>query len=83
MLPHPTTSITLRITIVAQRNVSAEEELSGIDISKNYCFNLGNVIKYIWRAGLKDGASILLDLKKAKWYLDSKIKDLEKNENKK
>ena len=39
-------------------------------------FCLGNVIKYISRAGKKD--DILQDLKKAKWYLDREIKNLEK-----
>lgn len=39
-------------------------------------FCLGNVIKYISRAGKKD--DILQDLKKAKWYLDWEIKKLEK-----
>lgn len=48
-----------------------------IEISKHYCFCLGNVIKYVWRAGLKDSSSNLEDLKKARWYLDEKIKDLE------
>lgn len=34
-------------------------------------FNLGNVIKYISRAELKENA--LDDLKKAKWYLEREI----------
>ena len=34
-------------------------------------FNLGNVVKYVSRAGLKDDA--LEDLKKARWYLDREI----------
>lgn len=37
---------------------------------------LFNVIKYILRAGKKD--DFLQDLKKAAWYLDRKIKNLEK-----
>lgn len=48
-----------------------------IDVAKNYCFALGNVIKYIWRAGVKDNSTELEDLKKARWYLDNKIKSLE------
>lgn len=39
-------------------------------------FNLGNVIKYIARAGKKD--AVLQDLKKARWYLDDEIKAIEK-----
>jgi hypothetical protein len=36
-------------------------------------FNIGNVIKYLWRAGFKDSNEIE-DLKKARWYLDDEIK---------
>lgn len=36
-------------------------------------FNLGNVVKYIARAGRKTAAS-LQDLRKAAWYLDREIK---------
>lgn len=38
-----------------------------------YCeklpFCLGNALKYVFRAGHKDGSSELQDLKKARWYL--------------
>ena len=37
-------------------------------------FNLGNAVKYIARAGHKNGTSAELDLKKAKWYLQREIK---------
>lgn len=40
-------------------------------------FCLGNVIKYIARAGKKDGNSTLQDLKKAKKYLEFEIERLE------
>jgi hypothetical protein len=39
----------------------------------NFC--LGNAVKYIWRAGLKDDNAIE-DLEKARWYLDREIKRL-------
>lgn len=39
-------------------------------------FNLGNVIKYIARAGRKD--DILIDLKKARQYLDFEISRLKR-----
>ena len=42
-------------------------------------FHLGNVIKYCVRAGRKDPTKELEDLKKAAWYLDRKIKQIEKN----
>ena len=37
-----------------------------------------NVVKYVARAGKKDQAKELEDLKKASFYLDRKIKNLEK-----
>lgn len=40
-------------------------------------FCLGNVIKYISRAGKKDPNKVVEDLKKAKWYLDRKIEKLQ------
>ena len=36
-------------------------------------FYFGNVVKYILRAGKKDPARELEDLKKARWYLDREI----------
>ena len=44
----------------------------------NLDFHLGNTVKYISRAGIKPGESQLKDLKKALWYLERKIKNLEK-----
>lgn len=43
-------------------------------------FNLGNVIKYIARAGKKN-QDTLSDLKKAAWYLDREVKNLESRNN--
>ena len=43
----------------------------------NLPFSLGNTVKYISRAGKKDGNSTLQDLKKALWYLNDEIKVLE------
>ncbi len=40
-------------------------------------FNLGNVIKYITRAGKKDGEDTLTALRKARWYLEREIKHQE------
>ena len=40
-------------------------------------FNLGNVIKYITRAGRKDGEDTLTALRKALWYLEREIKHQE------
>lgn len=40
-------------------------------------FCLGNTVKYIARAGRKDEASDIEDLKKARWYLDREITNRE------
>lgn len=42
-----------------------------IQVTEHMSFNLGNVVKYIWRADEK-GAD-LDDLRKARWYLDREI----------
>ncbi len=44
-----------------------------IDIAESFGFNLGNVIKYVWRAGRKPGVSPVEDLRKAAWYLAREI----------
>ena len=48
-----------------------------IDVVKHFDFIIGNVIKYCWRAGLKNSNTELEDLKKAKFYIEYKIKMLE------
>ena len=48
-----------------------------IEIVRHMGFNLGNVVKYLWRAGLKDGEPSLKDLKKAEFYLRDEIKRIE------
>lgn len=42
-----------------------------IDVTRHMGFDLGNAVKYIWRADLKENA--LQDLKKALWYLQDEI----------
>ncbi len=42
-----------------------------IQITEHMGFCLGNAVKYIWRADLKDDA--LEDLRKAAWYIDREI----------
>jgi hypothetical protein len=41
-----------------------------IQITRHMGFNLGNAMKYIWRADLKNGVE---DLQKAIWYLNDEI----------
>lgn len=48
-----------------------------ITVVRHFNFNRGNAVKYIWRAGQKDGADELEDLRKARWYLDDEIKRME------
>lgn len=53
-----------------------------IDIAEHYNFCIGNAIKYLWRAGLKqvEGKTKkekqIEDLKKAIWYIKREIKFL-------
>jgi hypothetical protein len=47
-----------------------------IQITRHMNFNLGNVVKYLWRSGHKHETP-LEDLRKARWYLDDEIKRLE------
>ena len=55
-----------------------------IEITRHYCFTIGNAIKYLWRAGLKteqgldDKEKEIEDLNKAIWYIKDRIKELEK-----
>ena len=44
-----------------------------ITVTEHFNFNLGNAIKYIWRAGSKDGTPTIQDLEKAKWYIQREI----------
>jgi Protein of unknwon function (DUF3310) len=38
-----------------------------IEVVEEFNFNIGNAIKYLWRAGLKGNE--IEDLKKAQWYV--------------
>ena len=57
--------------------------IEGVDITRHTDCDFGNVVKYVLRQGLKseEGMSnkekAIEDLKKARWYLDDKIKMLE------
>lgn len=53
---------------------------SGVEcvvITEHMSFNLGNAVKYIWRAGLKTKDPIE-DLKKSLWYIEREIQRLVK-----
>lgn len=55
-----------------------------IEITRHMTFNVGNAIKYCWRAGLKHLVSDqdLEDLKKAAWYLNDEIARIERAKEK-
>ena len=42
-----------------------------IQITEHMGFCIGNAVKYLWRADLKNDA--LQDLQKARWYIDREI----------
>ena len=53
-----------------------------IEITRHYNFDIGNAIKYLWRAGLKKEQGLsdiekeIEDCKKAIWYINDHIKHL-------
>lgn len=54
-----------------------------ITITRHRNFNIGNAIKYLWRAGLKKDAELndttknIEDLRKAVFYIEDEIKRLD------
>lgn len=44
-----------------------------IQITRHRNFNVGNAIKYLWRAGLKDQDTHAQDLRKAIWYIEDEM----------
>lgn len=49
-----------------------------IQIVEHMTFNCGQVVRYLWRAGLKDSEPKLDDLRKAEWYIKREIERLSK-----
>jgi hypothetical protein len=56
--------------------VSHPSGVECIQITEHMGFNLGNAIKYVWRADLK--ADAIEDLRKAIWYIDREIQKRER-----
>lgn len=56
-----------------------------IEVARHRNFNVGNALKYLWRAGLKQEEGLsskekqIEDLNKAIWYINDEIKRI-KNE---
>jgi hypothetical protein len=48
-----------------------------IQITRHRNFNVGNAIKYLWRAGLKDENATVQDLRKAVFYIEDEIRRIE------
>lgn len=48
-----------------------------ITIVRHLNFNVGNAMKYLWRAGIKDEDTKIEDLQKAIWYLQDEIERLD------
>jgi hypothetical protein len=48
-----------------------------IQIVRHRNYNIGNAIKYLWRAGLKNEDKHVEDLKKAVFYIQDEIKRIE------
>lgn len=60
-----------------------KEHPSGVEcvvIAEHFGFNLGNAIKYIWRAGIKS-TDPKEDLRKALWYIEREIQRLSAKES--
>lgn len=51
-----------------------------IQITEHMNFNVGNAIKYLWRAGLKSDDA-LSDLSKARWYIAREIERIRSKAN--
>tara|TARA_R110000803_G_scaffold62167_3_gene122402 strand:- start:345 stop:551 length:207 start_codon:yes stop_codon:yes gene_type:complete len=49
--------------------------IEAIQVTRHMNFNLGNAMKYIWRADLKGNA--VQDLQKAVFYINDEIKRIE------
>jgi hypothetical protein len=47
--------------------------IEAIEVCEHMNFCVGNAIKYLFRAGLKEGVDPIEDLKKARWYRDREI----------
>lgn len=47
-----------------------------IEITRHRNFAIGNAIKYLWRAGLKDTHTEIQDLQKAMFYINDEIERL-------
>lgn len=77
MINNAITAITDNVNHPAHYNFGKIEVIDFIE-QQHLGFHLGNSVKYISRAGRKDPAKTIEDLKKAVWYLNRQIEKLER-----
>jgi hypothetical protein len=71
-----------------QHYTSDPSGIECIQITRYRDFNIGNAIKYLWRAGLKQESSkdivdkTIEDLEKAIWYINDEINKIKNETNK-
>ena len=53
--------------------------VEAITVLRHRNYNIGNAMKYLWRAGIKDPEKTVQDLEKAIFYIDDEIKRLKGN----
>lgn len=60
---------------------TAGRKFEPVDVIRDWGlnFSLGNAVKYVSRAGRKDPAKTIEDLKKAIWYIQNEIDSIEKS----
>ncbi len=65
------------------KHYRSESGIEAIDVIEawNLDFSLGNAVKYISRAGLKDPDKEIEDLEKVLWYVNRRILRLKRNKN--
>jgi hypothetical protein len=56
---------------------SHQSGIEAIQVTRHMNFNLGNAMKYIWRAGIKSDEKHIEDLQKAIFYINDEINRLE------
>ena len=54
--------------------------VEAIDVVEHFSFNIGSVIKYLWRVGRKPKTEAIQDLRKAQWYIQREIERIERIE---
>lgn len=53
--------------------------IEAIEVTRWMNFNLGNAMKYLWRAGIKNEETLIQDLEKAIFYINDEIERIKKD----